>query len=112
MIREAIDAVVAGRSLSMKDASSVMREIMEGEATHGQMGALFTALHIKGETVDEIAGMATVMREKALRVNVDGNGTLRTSLRSRCGARTRRSCSTRRMPRRGDQQELPDSLMR
>ena len=72
MIREAIDTVVSGRSLSMEDASAVMREIMEGEATHGQMGALFTALHIKGETVDEIAGMATAMREKALRVNVTG----------------------------------------
>ena len=68
MIREAIDTIASGRSLSMEDASTVMSEIMEGEATHGQMGALFTALHIKGETVDEIAGMATTMREKALTV--------------------------------------------
>ena len=72
MIREAIDTIASGRSLSMEDASTVMSEIMEGEATHGQMGALFTALHIKGETVDEIAGMATTMREKALTVNVSG----------------------------------------
>lgn len=72
MIREAIDAVVSGRSLAMEEAAGVMREIMEGEATPGQLGAFLTGLSIKGETVEEIAGMATVMREKALRVNVDG----------------------------------------
>ena len=72
MIREAIDAVVSGRSLAMEEAAVVMREIMEGEATPGQLGAFLTALRLKGETVDEIAGMATVMREKALRVKVDG----------------------------------------
>ena len=72
MIREAIDAVVSGRSLTMEEAAAVMREIMEGEATQSQLGAFLTALRLKGETVDEIAGMATVMREKALRVNVEG----------------------------------------
>lgn len=72
MIREAIDAVVSGRSLPIEEAAGVMREIMEGEATPGQLGAFLTGLRLKGETVDEIAGMATVMREKALRVNVEG----------------------------------------
>ena len=72
MIREAISSVVAGQSLPMEDAATVMREIMAGEATSGQLGALLTALRIKGETAEEIAGFATVMREKALRVNVDG----------------------------------------
>ena len=72
MIREAIDAAVAGRSLTMDEASSVMREIMDGEATPAQLGAFLTALRLKGETTEEIAGMATVMREMALRVDVDG----------------------------------------
>jgi len=72
MIREAINRLVSGRSLAMEDASAVMREIMEGEATPGQLGAFLTALRIKGETVAEIAGMATVMRDKALKVRVDG----------------------------------------
>ena len=72
MIREAIDAVVSGRSLSMEEAASVTREIMEGEATPSQLGAFLTALRMKGESIQEIAGMASVMREKALRVNVDG----------------------------------------
>ena len=69
MIREAIDAVVSGRSLSMVDAAAVMREIMEGEATPAQLGAFLTALRVKGETVDELAGFATVMREKSLKVS-------------------------------------------
>ena len=73
MIREAIDAVVSGRSLSMEEAASVTREIMEGEATPSQLGAFLTALRLKGESIQEIAGMASVMREKALRVNVDGS---------------------------------------
>ena len=69
MIREAIDAVVSGRSLSMEDAAAVMREIMEGEATPAQLGAFLTALRVKGETVEELAGFATVMREKSLKVS-------------------------------------------
>jgi anthranilate phosphoribosyltransferase len=72
MIREAIEAVVSGGSLSMDDAATVMREIMDGEATPAQLGAFLTALRLKGETVLEIAGFATVMRERALKVRVDG----------------------------------------
>lgn len=72
MIRESIDTVVSGQSLSMEDASLVMREIMEGEATPAQLGAFLTALALKGETTQEIAGMAKVMRELALHVKVDG----------------------------------------
>ena len=72
MIREAIDTLVGGRSLTMEEASLVMREIMEGDATPAQLGAFLTALRIRGETAQEMAGMATVMREKALHVEVDG----------------------------------------
>ena len=72
MIREAIDALISGRSLGMEEASTVMREIMDGEATPAQLGAFLTALRAKGETPQEMAGMATVMREKALRVRVEG----------------------------------------
>jgi anthranilate phosphoribosyltransferase len=72
MIREAIEAVVSGESLSMEAAAQVMNEIMSGEATPAQFGAFVTALRLKGETVDEIAGMAQVMREHSLHVQVDG----------------------------------------
>ena len=72
MIREAIAALVDGRSLMEAEAAAVMEEIMSGEATPAQFGAFVTALRLKGETVDEIAGMARVMREKARRVHVEG----------------------------------------
>ena len=68
MIREAISAAAAGRSLPMDEAIAVMRAIMDGAATPAQLGAYLTALSLKGETPDEIAGFATVMREKALPV--------------------------------------------
>ena len=72
MIREAIEALVAGNPLSMEEAAGVMNEIMSGEATPAQIGAFITALRVKGETAEEIAGMAVVMREKALRVETSG----------------------------------------
>ncbi len=72
-IREAIDAIVShGRSLSEDEAAGVMRDIMSGEATPAQIGAFLVALRLKGETVDEITGMARVMREHALAVPTAG----------------------------------------
>jgi len=73
MIREAIATVASGNDLSEADATSVMEEMMTGEATAAQVGALLTALRIKGETVDEITGMVRVMREKSLHVEIDGD---------------------------------------
>src|SRR4030042_1140396 len=70
MIREAIEALVAGRSLSLEKAAAVMEEIMSGQATPAQFGAFVTALRLKGETVEEIAGLARVMREKATPVEI------------------------------------------
>ncbi|MBM2826912.1 MAG: anthranilate phosphoribosyltransferase [Dehalococcoidia bacterium] len=72
MIREAIDQLVRGVSLSMEEAAAVMEEIMTGEATPAQFGAFVTALRLKGETADEIAGMARVMKDKATRVSYPG----------------------------------------
>ncbi len=72
MIREAIATLISGRSLSMDEAASVMEEIMAGEVTPAQFGAFVTALRLKGETVDEIAGMARTMRAKAVAVTVAG----------------------------------------
>lgn len=65
MIREAIEKVVAGQDLSQEEAAAVMEEIMTGQATPAQFGALVTALRLKGETVAEIAGFASVMRRLA-----------------------------------------------
>lgn len=72
MIREAIATVVAGKDLTEAEAAAAMEEMMTDAATPAQVGALLTALRLKGESVDEITGMVRVMREKALRVETDG----------------------------------------
>ena len=72
MIREAIGALVEGQSLTSDEAGAAMGEIMDGEATPAQIAAFVTALRVKVETLDEIVGMARVMREKSLRVEVNG----------------------------------------
>jgi anthranilate phosphoribosyltransferase len=68
MIREAIAQLVAGAALSEAEAATTMEEIMTGVATPSQLGAFLTALRLKGETVDEVAGLARVMREQAVHV--------------------------------------------
>jgi anthranilate phosphoribosyltransferase len=73
MIREAIAHVAAGATLTSEEAAEAMEEIMTGTATPAQIGAFLTALRLRpgGETVEEIAGMAYVMREKAVQVHLD-----------------------------------------
>ncbi|MDA0798103.1 MAG: anthranilate phosphoribosyltransferase [Chloroflexi bacterium] len=72
MIQEALQKLTAGSSLSVEDSMAVAEEIMTGEATPAQIAGFLVALRMKGETVDEITGMAKVMREKSLHVNTDG----------------------------------------
>ena len=66
----AIRAVIDHRDLSREDMTSVMRTIMTGEATPAQIGGFLIGLHMKGETVEEIAAAAGVMRELATPVRV------------------------------------------
>ncbi|MCS7235839.1 MAG: anthranilate phosphoribosyltransferase [Armatimonadota bacterium] len=68
MIREAIAKVVDGASLRAEEATAVMGEIMDGQATPAQIGALVTALRMKGETPEEIAGFVVAMRQRAHRI--------------------------------------------
>ncbi len=67
-IQQALARLLDGHSLSRDEARSVMNEVMEGEATPAQIGALLTALRMKGETVEEIAGCAEAMRAHVLEV--------------------------------------------
>ncbi len=60
--------VADGRSLSKDEAITAFQVLMSGEATPSQIGAFLMALRVRGETVDEISGAVTVMREKMLRV--------------------------------------------
>src|SRR5260370_35599428 len=73
MIGEAISQVTTGATLSENEAAVVMEEIMTGVATPAQMGAFLTALHLRpgNETVQEITGLARVMRQKAVRVHLN-----------------------------------------
>lgn len=68
--REALGIIASGRTLSRDEARSAMASVMAGEATPAQLGALLAALHIRGETVDEIAGFASALRDVVVRVKV------------------------------------------
>ena len=72
MIREAIEKLIRGADLTQEEAAQVMEEIMTGEATPAQFGAFVIGLRLKGETVDEMTGLAAVMRDKSLKVDFSG----------------------------------------
>jgi len=69
-VREALSVVAGGRTLVRAEAEEVMGRIMAGEATPAQLGALLSALHLRGETVDEVAGFAAGLRRAAIAVRV------------------------------------------
>lgn len=80
MIQEAIKDLIAGADLGRARTRAAMDQIMSGQATDAQIGAFLVALRIKGETIDEIAGCAEVMREKATPI-----ATTRPDLIDTCG---------------------------
>ncbi|MFQ5711030.1 MAG: anthranilate phosphoribosyltransferase [Candidatus Geothermarchaeales archaeon] len=61
-MKKLINHVISGGNLSEEEAEYAMRRVMSGEATQAQIGALLTGLRMKGETVDEIAACANIMR--------------------------------------------------
>jgi anthranilate phosphoribosyltransferase len=62
-----------GAALSREEAARGFHTMMAGEATPSQMGGLLMALRVRGETVDEITGAVTAMREKMLHVSAPGD---------------------------------------
>jgi anthranilate phosphoribosyltransferase len=90
-VRAALATIVEGGTLSLADASAAMGAVMDGEATAAQLAALLMGLRMRGETVDELAGFATAMRERVVRVEApagaidvvgtggDGSGTFNIS---------------------------------
>ncbi len=73
MIKKAIETIVKGNNLSMSEMVDVMDEIMTGKATSSQIGSFITGLRMKGETVEEITGAVTVMRQKAAKIHTNGD---------------------------------------
>jgi anthranilate phosphoribosyltransferase len=65
ILTEAIEALASRRDLSAEQAAAVLAEIMEGNASEVQTAAVLIALRTKGETVDELVGLATTMRRLA-----------------------------------------------
>jgi anthranilate phosphoribosyltransferase len=95
-IKDCIDQLVKGKSLSQKQMVDAAESIMNGSATNAQTAAFLVALRMKGETSDEISGLAIVMREKSLHPQIsdsinlldtcgtggDGSGTFNVSTAS------------------------------
>lgn len=75
-IQSAVSALMAGQHLSEHDMQLVMRSIMTGECTDAQVGGFLVALAMKGETSEEIIGVAKVMRELATPVKPKATGLL------------------------------------
>jgi len=90
-VRAALATIVEGGTLSLDDARAAMGAVMDGEATAAQLAALLMGLRMRGETVDELAGFATAMRERVVKVEApdgaidvvgtggDGSGTFNIS---------------------------------
>ena len=72
MIAQMLAKVYGGQDLTADEAESVMDQIMSGDFEPAQFGAFVTALGMKGETADEVAGMARAMRRAALGLEVAG----------------------------------------
>jgi anthranilate phosphoribosyltransferase len=73
ILTRAIDRVAAGEDLPSGEAAQVLREIMEGGASEAETAGFLMALRTKGETVQEIAGLAATMRALALPVDAGGD---------------------------------------
>jgi anthranilate phosphoribosyltransferase len=79
LLTGAIDALASGEHLSVHRAAAVLEEIMAGNASEIQIAAFLIALRCKGETVEELAGLARTMRARAARVDVDRSPMLDTA---------------------------------
>ena len=91
IVRAALVSIVEGGTLSIEEARAAMGAVMDGDSTPAQLAALLMGLRMRGETVDELAGFATAMRERVVRVEApdgaidvvgtggDGSGTFNIS---------------------------------
>lgn len=87
-IKTAILRVSQKENLTYEEAQAAMRDIMQGEATQAQIGAYLMGLRLKGETIEEIAGSASAMREAANHAPVAADNVIDTCGTGGDGAQT------------------------
>jgi anthranilate phosphoribosyltransferase len=87
-IQQALQTLLNKQDLSAEQMREVMRQIMSGHATDAQIGGFLIALRCKGETIDEIAAAAEVMRELAEKVEITGEHVIDTCGTGGDGANT------------------------
>ena len=73
---EELNKVIEGKNLTFEEAYNVMYSIMSGSENNSKIAALLTALKIKKETAEEVAGFAKAMREKVIKINCDEKNTI------------------------------------
>ncbi len=76
MIKEAIQKLIEGYSLTSSESGEIMHEVMSGKATNSQTAAFLTALRMKGEAVEELIAFASVMREHSSQIHPHVEGRL------------------------------------
>jgi anthranilate phosphoribosyltransferase len=81
MIREGIQKLIEGCSLTGDESGEIMREVMSGKATNSQTAAFLTALRMKGEAVEELIAFVSIMREYCSQIHP----TVRSRLVDTCG---------------------------
>src|SRR3954467_14846906 len=79
VITRAIDALASGHDLPREQTGAVLGEIMRGDASESQIAAFLIALRTKGETIDELAGLAGTMRALATPGAGDGGAPVATA---------------------------------
>ncbi|MFL5835829.1 MAG: anthranilate phosphoribosyltransferase [Solirubrobacteraceae bacterium] len=79
VLTDAIDALASGRDLTTDEAAAVLLEVMNGDASEIEIAAFLIGLRAKGETVDELAGLARTMRELATPVDAGRDDLLDTA---------------------------------
>jgi anthranilate phosphoribosyltransferase len=88
MMKQALNKLIAGKHLSFEEAEAIMEHIMTGLATPAQIAGFITALRVKGETPDEIAGFAKTMRSLSFSLETGIEGLVDTCGTGGDGART------------------------
>src|SRR5690348_18399569 len=79
LLTRAIERLASGHDLSLDDTAAVLAEVMAGNASEVQIAGFLIALRTKGETVEELAGLAQTMRARATPVPTDRQDLLDTA---------------------------------